>query len=294
MSASVSLGELQLRQRTLTDVALEGAVEAGALSVQRLQFKSSHGEAFQGRLELRPSEVGAEVLMTVVGSGLTIGLPATTEEEVRTLPRYEVDTLLHGQGKTLSEIAASLDGYGRLVMGPGALKTGAMKLFTQDFLSTVLGAINPFVKSDPYNHYECAVLLARIDNGVLSGKPAAIVQGKKLRIVANAAVDLKTEELDIQIQTIPRKGLGLSVSDLVNPYTRIGGTLASPSLALNPQGVLLEGGAAVATGGLSILAKRFQQRFLSSKDPCGDALADADPAFSAIRAQYLPESASSP
>ena len=32
------------------------------------------------------------------------------------------------------------------------------------------------------------------------------------------------------------------------------------------------GGTAVATGGLSILAKGFADRFLSSKDPCGDAL----------------------
>ena len=56
------------------------------------------------------------------------------------------------------------------------------------------------------------------------------------------------------ISTVPQKGLGLSVTDLVNPYVKLSGTLAKPSLTLDPEGVLLEGGTAVATAGISILA----------------------------------------
>jgi len=102
-------------------------------------------------------------------------------------------------------------------------------------------------------------------------------------------VDLKTEKLNATIRTVPTKGLGLSFSDLINPYTMISGTLASPRLTLDPEGALIEGGAAVATGGLSFLAKRFKDRFLSEKDACGAAVNEVGPAFQAVKATYFPE-----
>ena len=103
-----------------------------------------------------------------------------------------------------------------------------------------------------------------------------VQQTDKLRIFANASVDLKTEKLEANFQTIPQKGLGISVSNLVNPYVKLTGTLAKPALAIDTQNVVVEGGIAVATAGLSILAKSFKNRYLSDKDPCGKAVAEAD------------------
>jgi hypothetical protein len=68
---------------------------------------------------------------------------------------------------------------------------------------------------------------------------------------------------------------------LVNPYVRVSGTLAKPSLGVNPEGVIVEGGAAVATGGLSILAKSFRDRFFAGKDPCVKAVIEADERYEA-------------
>jgi hypothetical protein len=47
-------------------------------------------------------------------------------------------------------------------------------------------------------------------------------------------------------------------------------------LELDPESILIEGGVAVATAGLSILAKGFKDRFLSEKDPCGKAVTEFD------------------
>jgi len=103
-----------------------------------------------------------------------------------------------------------------------------------------------------------------------------VQQTDKLRIFANANIDLKTEKLDANFKIVPRKGLGISLSGLVNPYIKVTGTLGKPALVIDPEGALIEGSLAVATAGLSILAKSFKNRFLSDKDPCGTALADAD------------------
>ena len=120
-----------------------------------------------------------------------------------------------------------------------------------------------------------AVLLLFSD-GVVSGSPAFVQQTDKLRIFANLEIDLKTEKLEAHFRTIPQKGLGISVSNLVNPYVKLTGTLAKPALAIDTQNVVVEGGVAVATAGLSILAKSFKNRYLSEKDPCGKAVAEAD------------------
>jgi hypothetical protein len=111
---------------------------------------------------------------------------------------------------------------------------------------------------------------------VVEGQPALVQQTDKLRIFANVNVDLKTEKLDASFKMTPRKGLGISLSGLVNPYIKLTGTLGKPALVLDPEGVFIEGGVAVATAGLSILAKSFKDRFLSEKDPCGKALAESD------------------
>lgn len=59
----------------------------------------------------------------------------------------------------------------------------------------------------------------------------------------------------------------------------------------NPfRNVLLVGavgaGASVATGGVSLLARRFKDRFLSGKDACGRAVADTNAYLQALKELY--------
>jgi hypothetical protein len=212
-------------------------------------------------------------------------------EELQGLPKYDVETGLHGTGATLRELAASLNGYLRVDAGSGRLRATALKFFTGDFLAEVMGSINPFAKTDPYTNFECGVVLLLLEDGVVIGEPGLVAQSDRLRLFANMEIDLRTEDIDVAISTVARKGVGISFSNLINPYTKIGGTLAKPSLQLDPQGVMIEGGTAVATAGLSIVAKSLKNRFLSAKDPCAKAASDADSTYQAIRKEYFPESA---
>ena len=52
--------------------------------------------------------------------------------------------------------------------------------------------------------------------------------------------------------------------------------MATPAVELDPAGAVVSGGLAVATAGISLLAKSMSDRFLSSKDPCGDALKEIE------------------
>ena len=290
-SVDVQIAELNLRQRTLTDVGLLGTVEDAVLLVKGFNFRSSENENLAGTIEIHAKESGAEMLLAAQGAGFTLALPELSKDERLALPRIGLDTVLHGTGATVRELAGSLDGYTHVNAGPGKVRPNALNFLTGDFLSQVLRTINPFSKTDPYTKVKCAAVLLRITDGIVTGRPALVTQTERVNIFAAAKIDLKTEKLDVNVNTVPQKGLGLSLSDLINPYTNISGTLAKPTLTLDPQGAMIEGGVAVATGGISILAKRFAERYLTAADACGKAVSEAEPEFKTIKAFYYPEGA---
>ncbi|MCJ7558841.1 MAG: hypothetical protein MUP90_18275, partial [Gammaproteobacteria bacterium] len=290
-SVDIQIAELNLRQRTLTDVGLLGTVEDAVLLVKEFNFRSSDNENLAGTIEIHAKESGAEMLLAAQGAGFRPALTGLSKDERLALPRIGLDTVLHGTGATVRELAGSLDGYTHVNAGPGKVRPNALNFLTGDFLSQVLRTINPFSKTDPYTNVKCAAVLLRITDGIITGRPAVVTQTERVNIFVAAKIDLKTEKLDVNVNTVPQKGLGLSLSDLINPYTNISGTLAKPTLTLDPQGAMIEGGVAVATGGISILAKRFAERYLTAADACGKAVSEAEPEFKTIKAFYYPEGA---
>jgi hypothetical protein len=107
---------------------------------------------------------------------------------------------------------------------------------------------------------------------MLISKPFSLALNANVRMVINSSINLGTEKLRLQFQTTPRKGITISAGEVLNPYVKVVGTLAKPALAVDEQGVLISGGAAVATGGLSILAKAVWQRLARDKKPCQTAV----------------------
>jgi len=285
-NASVRVDELNLRERVLRDVVLSASVADGALTVDEFELDSVDGGLLSGLMVLRPSATGPEFGMRLRGKNSRLSLSAVSPEELEDLPENEFDLAFIATGNTVREMAGNMNGYLRLVEGEGRMRFGAMSIFTQDFLSQLLNTLNPFSETDPYTNLKCMVILATVEGGALVGDPVLVVQSDKLNIFANAEVDLKTERVDADFNTVPQRGLGLSVSSLVNPYINVSGTLANPTLGFDPKSSLVEGGAAVATGGLSIIAKSLSDRFLTSRDPCEKALSDADEQFRMLEEKY--------
>ena len=92
-------------------------------------------------------------------------------------------------------------------------------------------------------------------------------------IVGGGDIDLNTEKLNIEFNTKPRKGVGVSADMFITPFIKLGGTLASPKIGLSKKGVLLSGGAAVLTGGLSFLFQGAADRVTAQSGMCDQTLA---------------------
>jgi len=109
-----------------------------------------------------------------------------------------------------------------------------------------------------------------------------------MTMLGSGRIDLETEKLNLDWVTKPRKGIGISASMITNPYIKLGGTLGHPTIELKPMQAIASTGAAIATLGISWVAKGMLDRATAEKKVCKKALeeiAKADAASSAPLAQ---------
>jgi hypothetical protein len=117
---------------------------------------------------------------------------------------------------------------------------------------------------------DCSVIAADIVAGNVAVEPA-ILHFEGLTIISKGTIDLRSEKVNLSFNTKPRKGLGITPGTVINTLVKVGGTLKAPAIELDPAGAIVSGTLGFATAGLSVVAKGFADRFLGSKDPCGDA-----------------------
>ena len=267
------MSELRLIRSTLKNIELDSRLQEGDLTVSRLKAAATEGQI---NAHFRAATRGGGIVTsgTLEGSDIVLGENKTAEEEV-SLPRLGLRLEFDTAGATVRELAANLNGFAQFTGGTGRLKNSfALGLFG-DFFSELLGAINPFVTREPYTTISCFAAYAEIAKGVAEIKPGAVMQTDKLNMFARGQIDLNTERLSLRFDTSPRSGIGISVSDFVNPFVGVSGTLASPGLGVDPKNAMFEGSFAYATGGLSIVAKSLFSRWFGSADPCSSLRQEA-------------------
>jgi hypothetical protein len=144
-----------------------------------------------------------------------------------------------------------------------------------DFIVQLLTVLNPFRKEDPFTELDCAVLVALAEDGQVRLDPIA-GRSKKITIVGDGRVNLETEKIGFQWATKPRSGIGLSATAITNSFIRVSGSLTDPDLDLKPLDAVVSTGAAVATAGLSLLARGFYDRVTAEKKVCKNAIKRAE------------------
>jgi len=273
---SVDAGQLRIGQSVFNDFALHARIADGQLILKRLAGAGPAG-TFSGSLSIVPTGDKADVTATLQGSKMYLAIDKQlTEEDARLAPRYDADISISGSGISLREVASTLNGKIRVTSDGGRAGSSILSILFGDFFQEIISAVNPFSKDDPYTEISCVAALGVFKNGILEIDPGIVVQTDKMNIVSKGSIDFRQEKLDLNFKTGARKGIGISAGEFINPYIKVAGTLADPKLKLDRQGTLVVGGAAVATAGLSILAKAAWDRVFREKDPCGAAIAEAD------------------
>lgn len=272
-SLRIEIGRLERGRLRLRDFNVDAVLDDGTLEIRDLSFRAPSG-SLRSVATIRQADDAGQVEVELVAKDLALGLSETNADLARTT---DANIRLEASGNDLRALLANLDGAALIdIEGGRASRNRFLRTLYGDLLNEIVVTINPFVRADPVTPIECVVIPLDIEDGRIGDRLPSFLATDKIQLSVRAAVDLDSEELDIGIRSRPKKVLTISAAELLNPYIKVVGTLAKPTLAVDEQGVLITGGAAVATGGLSILARAAWDRLGRSGNPCATARKNAE------------------
>ena len=268
--------QVQARQvftpRLTIDNLLVGVVlDNGALTFNPLKAGMGGGTV-DGHLALRAKgkAVGAEVVLKV--NRLDVDLVAK-ELEFAEKPggKLDLDLDLKGEGGSLAEIMAGLNGMTMLTMGNGRISNKYLDLLGADVSSSTLRLLNPFGHETPYVEINCLVSRFDIREGI-ARSTALVLDAHHVTVVGEGQINLKTEELDLSFKPSPKEGIGISgldkvslgLGELARPF-KLGGTLARPAMVFDVTQAALSVGKAV--GETALFGPAGIAAFLASGSP---------------------------
>ncbi|MFK8042930.1 AsmA family protein [Congregibacter sp.] len=268
----LGLGDPQFVEQSLVEQAtlrLEVGDGQGLLTIERLE--GSRG-SYKGNLAVSDTGDLAELKSDLTVAGMPLGLVAAGAQ-YEALPRYDLRSALTASGNSLRGVAASLDGEFLMTGGSGTLRKMKLSAATESFVAQVFQTLLPMLTKGQTNmEVECSVLAARAEQGILSLDPGFVFRSAQIDLSAQGQIDLRSEKLNISFNNKARKGLGISAASVINPFVAVTGTLAKPSLSLDIASSAISGGAAVASAGVTIIAKPLLERIFARGNPCEAAL----------------------
>lgn len=267
---AIHAAELDLGNTTLRDIELGILLTPHRLALTPFSLTTVASGTLRGSAILDDSGAKPVLDVELAGQALRLGLAAVPGQEISSYPAVDLELTLHGTGFTRREMASSLDGRLRAYAGPGQVASAGIDLLFSDFLTELFDLLNPLAETNEYTILDCSVVAADISGGKVDVRPV-VFHTEGITIFSSGSISLQNEKINLSFNTKPRKGLGITAGTVINTLIKVGGTLKQPTIELDPAGAIVGGTAAVATAGLSIVAKSFADRFLSSKDPCGDA-----------------------
>jgi uncharacterized protein involved in outer membrane biogenesis len=268
---AAEIGRFTFDTLVLLDVATKVDLKDGDLRYVN-RFSGTNGGRSVTDIALATGGKSATLDVDVRMRDLRLNLASGDVETPTLIPSVDITLDFESKGNSPRALASSTNGRVLITQGKGRIQNNLLGRFSGDIFAQLAGALNPFSKEDPYTTLDCTIVALDIDSGK-ANIDALYSQGEKIKIVGGGDIDLNTEALNIEFNTKPREGVGVSADMFVTPFVKLVGTLASPAIGVDKKGALLAG-AAVATGGLALVAKAAADRASGEKDRCAEILAE--------------------
>jgi len=267
---------IQLRGGEFRAVDARLRLEQGRLTVEHLRAQALGGElraALDWNARERPAVMALRARLAQFEPARLAALAGVREPPVQgAVSDLEIE--LRGAGDDLRTLAGSLDGRVLLASGKGRIQNNLTDLVGASLLYTLAQTLNPFASEDPATKLQCAVAHFTLEEGVARAERGLAMETRKVNVIGSGLVDLRTERIDFGAKPKAKQGLGINVASLTD-FIRVGGTLANPRPATDPVGLFGKAGsigAAIFTGGLSLLAQSLYGRLTAEDEPCQAAL----------------------
>ena len=262
---------LLLHDSDIKQVRLKASAARGTMQLSN-QFDGYLGGHFENEVRIIATDKQAQVSIDTKVRGLRIIALSGANVPEDQIPVTDMNVRLKSSGATPRALASSLNGDVVVTQGEGKVSNELVQRFSGDILAQLFTLVNPFAEQEEFTNWQCSLFALKFDSGY-GQIEGFLLQSDQLMVVGGGSIDLNHESLNVEFNTKPRTGVGVSADMFVTPFVKLGGTLAKPSVGLNRKGVLLSGGAAFLTGGMSFLYTGILDRATASADRCGEAKA---------------------
>ena len=266
---------------TINDFTIELSLEDGHLTVAPLKAVLASG-TLDGTVDLDGSSGTAAALKAdLTVKGVVVGQILRDMELTDWIEEVPLDTKidLAGSGATAHALAKSLDGEIQITLGHGRINNKAVDFVGADMAMEAFRALNPMSDRQDFTVLDCAVVRFVVADGMAQAEKGVAAETDKITVVGSGLVNLDTEAIDFAVKPEAREGLGINLAGVAS-MLRVKGTLMEPAVsvdALETAKKALSVGAAIAIGGLSLLAEGLVGRASADPQPCQTALGIAPP-----------------
>jgi hypothetical protein len=265
-SFKFQLEDIYLREDASTSATIDISIANGLLSSRQLNWNGKYS-AGNAELSIRALDTSNEFHLYFDAQRLPLLLIVGGEPDYDSGAFYRAR--MTATGNNLREMAKSANGTLIFQGGGGILDNHGLDLVLGDVLEEITSRLNPYSQTDKQTRLICHAGALAVKDGKVLVAPGMVLRGDKMDIAIAGTVNLHDESLNMGFNTRSRRGLGISASKAITPYFKIGGTLANPRLVLDVKGATVSGSAAVATGGLSIIAEGLWDRWVrTAGNPC--------------------------
>jgi len=243
--------QVLLPSLSLNSLDMNMVLKDGALTVSPLKADLGKG-SMDGHLSLQAQGKVASLTMVMKIHKLdTSYLTKKTEGTEGLEGNLDIDIDIRGQGASIAGLMAGLNGKTVLVMGKGRVDNKYIDMVGGNLSSSLFRLLNPFRKKTQYTSINCFVSGFNIKDGIASTTAVAL-NTDHMVVVGEGEIDLKTERLNVSLKPVPKEGIGtrvtgklnVSLDELTRPF-KLGGTLAHPSLAVDPTQTAIAFGKAI-------------------------------------------------
>ncbi|MGH6915013.1 MAG: AsmA family protein, partial [Geminicoccales bacterium] len=215
------------------------ALRNGNLAVTPIEADVAKGK-LSGMIQLKASQATPALDLKLSGKKIDVG-QLLTDMEITDLLYGVINTDIDaaGQGKSMHEIMAGLNGKTSMVMGDGRMKSSAIDTYVGGAATVLTQAI--FGKKSEYTVINCFVSQFDIKDGIATTK-ALLFDTEYARITGQGTINLGTERIDLTVDPKPK-----SVTINTAVPVEIGGTLADPTYRLDPLAAAAKLGGLIGT-----------------------------------------------
>ena len=183
------------------------------------------------------------------------------------------DVKLKARGRSVRELMANLDGTVRFDAGRAEIDNKMLQQTIGDWAMSGLVMVDSGFATRQKTVLNCAVVRFPVKSGKIDLGRGVAAETDSFNLTVVGGVNLGTEGLDLGINPEPT-GPSVGITQTATGLMRVRGTLGNPSVGLDAMGTgkaALKIGAAVATGGLSLLGDALVNQASKDAHPCATA-----------------------